>query len=196
MRSLVMLAIIAAPLALDLPSTTTRAQETGLPLKLTSFAVNMSTTGGNVGRGPQVIDIQIDRWSTDQERQNLLQTFLQKGSEKLLDTLQDMKKVGFMRLPTSLGYDLQYARKNPDGNGGEQIVIATDRYIGFWEASRQPRTIDYSFTLIDIRINAKGEGQGKLSLATKLTHNKKTNTIEIENWSSEPVRLNNVHIQK
>jgi hypothetical protein len=52
-------------------------------------------------------------------------------------------------------------------------VLITDRRIGFWEAANQPRSIDYPFTFIDIRLNRDGEGEGKMSLATKVIYDKK-----------------------
>ena len=74
-------------------------------------------------------------------------------------------------------------------------MLATDRYIGFQEARNQPRTIDYPITLIEIRVGKDGKGQGKLAYATKISFNKKDNQLEIENYSSEPVRLNNVEVK-
>ena len=71
-------------------------------------------------------------------------------------------------------------------------MIATDRYIGFWEASNRPRTIDYPFTLIEIHLNKALEGDGKMAVATQIMFDKKKNTVELEHYASEPVRLNNV----
>ena len=162
------------------------------PLRMSAFAVNMSTVGRG---GANVVDIEIDRWSTETERDDLITAFNAKGPDALLSKLQGTKRVGYMRLPNSLGYDLHYARKHPGEDGGEQIVIATDRRIGFWEARNQPRTIDYPFTLIDIRLNPDGEGEGKMSVATKISYNKKKNAVELENYASEPVRLTTVKVE-
>ena len=162
------------------------------PLRMSAVAVNMS----NVGRGgANVVDIEIDRWSTEAERDELIAAFNAKGPDALLSKLQGTKRVGYMRLPNTLGYDLHYARKHPGEDGGEQIVIATDRRVGFWEARNQPRTIDYPFTLIDIRLTAGGEGEGKMSVATKISYNKKKHAVELENYASEPVRLTTVKVE-
>ncbi len=56
--------------------------------------------------------------------------------------------------------------------------------------------MDYPFTLVEIHMTKDDTGTGKLSLATKITRNDKDKTIEIENWSSEPVRLTNVRVKK
>jgi hypothetical protein len=71
-------------------------------------------------------------------------------------------------------------------------VLATDRPIGFWEASHRPRTIDYPFTLVEVRLNADGEGEGKLSLATKITADKDGKTVVLEDYGSQPVLLTSV----
>ncbi len=56
----------------------------------------------------------------------------------------------------------------PMDEGGEHIVMATDRYISFWEAVNRPRTIDYPFTLIEMRLGPDGMGEGRTSLFTKI----------------------------
>ena len=164
-----------------------------LPLRLTAIAVNMS----NVGRaGASRVDITITRWSTDAEREGLLTTFMEKGPDKLLDALQDSKPVGRINTPGTLGWELRAARYAPLPEGGSRIILVTDRPINFWEARAQPRRADYPFTLIEIRLKPDGTGDGKASVATKITYNKKTQTIELENYASEPLRLNEVKIEK
>ena len=117
---------------------------------------------------------------------------MEKGPEKLLDTLQSLPRVGYIRTPNSIGYDLHYARKAPLPEGGERVTLATDRYIGFWEAANRPRTIDYPFTVIELRLNSDGVGEGKMSIATKITMDKDKKQIELENYGTQPVLLNNV----
>jgi len=155
-----------------------------------AMAVNLGGSPGPTGAG--TVEIEIERWSTDAERDQLIATLVQKGPEKLLDTLQKMPRVGSIRTPNSIGYDLHYARKNPLDEGGDQIVLATDRYIGFWEAANRPRTVDYPFTLIEMRVGKDGVGEGKLSLFTKITYDKKKNQIVLEDYGSQPVLLTQV----
>ena len=170
-------------------STLTRAQTKGTPERFTALAVNMS----NVGRsGAATIEIAVDRWSTDAERDRLLTTLMERGADKLLDVLRDMRRVGYIRSPNSLGYDLHYARRTPLPDGGERVVLATDRPVGFWEAVNRPRSIDYPFTIIELHLNADGEGEGKLSLATKIVADKESKTIVLEDYANQPVLLTSV----
>jgi hypothetical protein len=178
------------------------AQTRGEPLRMTAWAVNMSNiaTGANA-----TVEIRIDRWSTAAERERLIATFLEKGQDALLRALQKTSVKGRMRIPgwqgpdpqqVRMGWDLRYAMDFPGEDGGRKIVIATDRYIGFWEARNQPRSIDYPFTFVEIHLNADGTGEGKLAVATKLSFDKKKNLVELENYSSEPVRLQQVRADK
>jgi hypothetical protein len=187
-----MLAVLALSLTASIGAAVAVAQTHGTPEKFTAFAVNLDNSGGVARTGAGVVEMVVERYSTDAERDRLLKALVEKGPEKLLDTLQSLPRIGYIRTPNSIGYDLHYARKAPLDEGGERVIIATDRYISFWEASRRPRTIDYPFTVIEMRINRDGEGEGKMSVATKITLDKESQQIELENYGTQPVMLNSV----
>jgi hypothetical protein len=158
-------------------------QTNGSPERFTANAVNMSRGGAGT------VEVVVNRWSTEAERSKLMSTLMTKGADKLLDVLQDMPRVGYFRTPNSIGYDIHYAHRSTLPEGGERVVLATDRRIGFWEAANQPRSIDYPFTIIELRLNRDGEGEGKMSLATKIMADPNTNTVVLENYDIQPVLL-------
>lgn len=162
------------------------AQTMGSPERYTASAIDINN--GSAGN----IDIKIDRWSTDAQRDKLMEVMRTKGPEKLLDALQDMPRMGYFGATGNLGWDIHFARKTALPDGGERVVLITDRRISFWEASRQPRSIDYPFTVIELRLNADGEGEGKMSIATKVIVDKEHNTVTLENYQMQPVQLTNV----
>jgi hypothetical protein len=193
-------------LTLLLDDKATASEQTGggltLPLRLSAWAVSMGTVG--TGRNA-VLDIRITRWTTPEERKTLLTTIVEKNSDALMRALLKLPSHGRMSIPghtgpdphkVVLGWTLHYAWHEPDGDGGHRIVLGTDRYMTFMEARDQPRTVDYPFTLVDLRLNRNGEGVGKASIATKISFDRKKNIMEIENYSSEPVRLQQVKIEK
>ena len=159
--------------------------------RFSAVAVNVSTVGRS---GAQPVDITIDRWTSDSERDRLVTLFKEKGSAALLSALQEMKPVGTISTPGSIAYDLRYASQLPGEDGGRRIVLATDRPIGFWEARDRPRSADYPFLLMELRVDKNGEGEGKLSLATKLTLN--GDVLVIENYANQPVMLNEIKPRK
>ena len=166
------------------------AQTMGWPERYRANAVNLDIGA----QGP--IEITVERWSTPAQRDQLMSVLLNEGADKLLDVLKDMPHVGYFNTPGNLRWDLRYAWKTAQPDGGERVVLATDRRISFREASRQSRTLDYPFTVIELRLNKDGEGEGMMSLATKIIPDKEANTVTLENWGQQPVQLKLVRREK
>lgn len=165
-------------------------QRDALPVRYTAVAVS---TGGPVsGSVASRVEITINRWSTAGESERLMKILKEKGPEALLDTLRETRSVGTINTPGNLAYDLHFALQEPGEDGGQRIVLATDRPISFWEAANRPRTIDYPFTFIELRLDRNGEGQGKLALATKIIVSRDGKTVQLENYEAQPIHLNEV----
>jgi hypothetical protein len=159
----------------------------GVKERFTAFAVDVNAAAP---RNTAIVDIHIDRWSTEAERKALTSTLLEQGPDALLRALQQQRSVGRISTPDSLGYDLRFAYQEPGEDGGRRVIVATDRPIGYWEARDQPRSINYPFTVIEMRIGRDGTGEGKMSIATKITA--VGNTIALENYEAQPVRLQSI----
>jgi hypothetical protein len=167
-----------------------RAQTLGEPEDFTAIAI----VNNNLASGAGTVLIRVTRWSTEMERMRLIETLKKEGPDTLLDELQDMRSVGTIRTPDSLAYDLRYAHQQPGPDGGRQIVLATDRPIGFWEAVRQPRTIQYPFTVVQMQMGPGGKGKGTLSYATKIIA--RGNVVELENFATAPIMLTEIRSEK
>ena len=138
MRKMIALAVVAGFLFAG-PAQAQEKKEKPRKYRFTAFAVNM-----NSGPKAGVIDITLERLTTAEERDNLIAAFVEGGQDKLLSALQKVKpRVGFIRSPNSLGYDLQYAWRIVNSDGTSRIIIGTDRPVSFFEASRNTRTMDY-----------------------------------------------------
>src|SRR3954468_22142644 len=158
--------VIVLALATSLPV----AAQVTLPIRMRSFAVNMSNnlTGAN-----GILQITLDKWSTAQERTTLLQT-VPKGQDDLVRSLQKVPVKGRINIPGwqgpdpqnyRLGWNLRYAWHEPLPDGGERIVLATDRQMSFSEIANSPRTVDYPFLLIQIQLK-DDKGEGKMATFT------------------------------
>ncbi len=150
----------------------------------TAFAASLGT--GKAG----TVEILAYRWSTDAERESLLTTLQEFGTDKLLDALQKIHPpVGVMRVPGRLGYDLYYARNHPSPDGSRRVVFATNRPVSFREAANNTRSMQYQFTLIEIHLDPSGKGDGKLVPAAKVSWSHEAKRLEIENYNALPVDL-------
>jgi hypothetical protein len=188
-RNVASAGLLLALLILLTPAASTQSNQPAE--RFTAFAVSLG--GMRQESGASAVDITINRWSTDAERQRLIDVLQKKGPGELLETLRDMREVGTIRTPDSLGYPLHYAHQTPGEEGGRRIVIATDRPIGFWEAVNRPRSADYPFTLIQMQLGADGTGEGRMSIATRIIAH--DNVIELENYAAQPVMLKQVRAE-
>ena len=187
--------MLAAVVSFSLDSTQAWAQEKDTRETFQARAISMGTIAPGAAT---TLQITIDRWSTDEERNELIATIVEKGPEELLDALRDQEETGFVRV-TGRGAGrtrwpsvrLHYAR-DIRTDGGRIIRLATDRPIGMWEAIQNPRTMDYTFTFIELRLDENNEGEGSFAIGVELKYDKEKNTLVVENLSSEPVRLTSV----
>jgi hypothetical protein len=159
-------------------------------------AVAMNTS--NVGkRGLTRLQITIERWSSDAERDKLHAALVEKGTEGLLSALQDIKpRAGTISTTGSLGWNIQFAQQVELPTGSRRVIFATDRPMSFREEWTRDRSTDYQFMLAELRVGPNGKGEGKLVPRASITWNDATRTIEIENYANEPVRLSEVTMRK
>jgi hypothetical protein len=112
-------------------------------------AINMDAPAGAVA---MPVDIVIERWSTDQERDIVMNTLLEGSPKQLLSAVQKLPRIGSIHTPGNIGWDLRYARHGAGTDGRDRVTILTDRPISFGEVREAPRTIDYPFRVIELRI--------------------------------------------
>jgi hypothetical protein len=166
------------------------AQTRGEPEHFSASYVDINT-----GRtGP--VEIAITRWSTPTERTALQQTLFKKGQDALLGALRDMRSVGRIYTPGSIGYDLRFAEQRTLPEGGREFIFATDRPMSFWELTNQPRSSQYPFTWVQFRVGPDGKGEGKIAVAARITGEEADDLIEVEDFAIQPVRLQNIRSRK
>ena len=96
------------------------------------------------------------------------------------------------------GYSIKYAYRAPLPDGGERIILATDRRLGAHTAGWAPAptatpVTDYEFTVIEMRLDPKGLGEGKTSLTTKvIVDNAGARPVALDNYAATPAILGNV----
>lgn len=124
--------------------------------------------GKNLG-----IQVRIYRFSTDQDRQVLVNAFKTGQNQGLVDALSKMKSVGRIAITGTVGYDLSYIRAVPTPTG-RKIRFVTNRLITIGEAYNNTQSTAYNLTAGEIEINDsdKNKNSGVLLPATQLIINK------------------------
>ena len=123
------------------------------------------------GRAPNLFQVRVTRWSTDTERDRLLQTLRNDGQKAFMDELSKLPEAGVIRTPDTAGYVFRYARRIAASTPGadDKLVVLVERPLEFAEFRQGWQTVDYPFTVVELSVNDKGEGSGQLIPAAKLT---------------------------
>jgi hypothetical protein len=161
------------------------------PERFTAFAVSM--TNGAAGRNSN-LELVIDRWSTPADRDDLAAALDEQGPEGLLKRLQGRPRIGYVRAAGRLGNDIPFARQVQHSDGSRRIVIVLARRLSFNEVNPSSTTEDYPFTVIELRLDAAGGGDGRMSVGAKITVHTGSDQIEHEDYTGGNVLLKDVKV--
>ncbi|HXZ28713.1 MAG TPA: hypothetical protein VEG08_12035 [Terriglobales bacterium] len=148
-----------------------------------------------LGQGTQMgqlysVNIIIESYSTEEDRQVLIEAFTQGKNDGLVNAISKMPSKGRIAITGTLGYDIKYVRAFATPTG-KKIRIATDRPLRFGELWRDNRSTDYSLSVIELDISdVKGQSGGVLIPAAKLLISKE-GELTIEAYQN-PWKLTNV----
>jgi hypothetical protein len=175
--------VIASALA---AAQTTKRSET-----FKGTTVNMSPGAG------KTLTVDVIRWSTDAEMEKLAAAFTEKGEQRWSEALQAAPTVGYIWIGgESIGYSVRYAQRITLPDGGDRVIVATDRPLGSWDRvpwkAIGPSALEYPFAVVDLRLPRNGQGEGKASLAAKVAVDHEGKTIALENDAMAPVLIKDV----
>jgi hypothetical protein len=114
------------------------------------------------------VKVTINQCSSSEDRAALKAAFQKGGNDELVKALSKMKGVGRLRLPSTVGYSLAYARSIPTPTR-RKFLFVTDRPIAIVEQWGMTRSEQYSLPAGEIDINDpdKDKSTGVLFSAAK-----------------------------
>ncbi|MEP7352148.1 MAG: hypothetical protein ABI824_02850 [Acidobacteriota bacterium] len=116
--------------------------------------------------------------------------------DALAKALQAATTVGYLWSSENAGYALRYAGRFSNPDGSQRIILITQRRLGsmnqLWKPTFEGAPNTNDFSVIELHVNAKGEGEGKASLMGKLAVDA-SKIVTLENYSALPVVFEKVH---
>ena len=133
----------------------------------------------------------INEYSTEEDRQILIEAFNKGKNQGLVNALEKMNAVGRIAIEGTLGYDLSFVRMIPTPTG-RKIRFVTNRLLRFGETYYSTRTADYNLTggEIDLNDQDKSKSAGILYPAAKLRLDK-NNELSLD-LNQNPWQLLNI----
>jgi hypothetical protein len=194
---------IAITLAITLLSTGSAVAQTANPPVPIEYS---GTTAGLAPGSGFVLTFRIFNWSTADDRQRVLQVLTSASKENsglpdLTKLLASHRSMGQIWTEGPGGYALKYTHREELPDGGQRIVVITDRPIGAlnppgpWKADGQ--TTDVApFTVIEMHVSKDGKGEGKMSLGVPFTIDPGDHTVDLSNYAAAPVTIRNVQLRR
>jgi len=167
---------------------------------------------------PGALTITLSRWSTETERAPLLTALAApppapaassstagrgrgRGGApppppsplaKLSAAIKAAPTLGYIWTDGVTGYSIKYAWRSAGTGETERIVLVTERRLDSHAPDWAPASDaagDADFTLIEMRLDGHGTGEGKTSLSTKVTIDTAANTLALDGYAATPALL-------
>jgi len=168
------------------------AENAGLPAQYAATAIGQggATSGKSFG-----VNIYITGVTNDEEAGEYKAVLKEKGPDGLVSALGKAKDLGRIAPTGSVGTGVRFVRIRPTPDGGQHIVMVTDRPISMAELFNSTRSRDYPFGVVVMNVDKSGKGTGTLAPICKIRFNKK-GELEIEHYGQKPFRLANLRREK
>src|SRR3981189_669149 len=115
--------------------------------------IDATAMGTSTQLGKMVnVKVTIYEYSTEEDRQILIEAFKKGQNQGLVNALTKMKSVGRIAVTGTIGYDLSFIRLIPTPTG-RKIRFVTNRLVRFGEAYYNTQTTAYNLTAGEIEIN-------------------------------------------
>jgi len=163
-----------------------------VPAQYAATAIGQSGSAAGKSFG---LTVYVQELTSDGEIEELAATLKHKGPDRLVSLLEDIKDKGRVAPTGSVGTGMRVVRIRPTRDGGQHIVLVTNRPISFPELYNGTRSRDYKFGIVVLNVDKDGKGTGSFAPLCKIKFNKK-NELEVEHYGQKPFRLANVYRQK
>ena len=134
------------------------------------------------------VDIAIFQWSTDMDHRTLAHAILERGTMAFSHTLAGYPWAGSIAFADE-EYAIRYAWRTSDRDGGQRIYLASDEPILLLSRELRRFADTEPLFFVELRLDARGEGVGKLSDAERLSVDQSRNVIEMRDWDRRPLNL-------
>jgi hypothetical protein len=115
--------------------------------------IDATALGTGTQMGQQIsITLNIYDYSTQADKQTLVQAFEKAKNQGLVDALSKMKPAGHIEITGTLGYDCSYIRMIPTATG-RKIRFVTNRLLSIGEVYRDSRSTAYDLTAGEFDLN-------------------------------------------
>ncbi|MFA9454341.1 MAG: hypothetical protein ACERK6_10535 [Candidatus Aminicenantaceae bacterium] len=158
-----------------------------------TFVGMIIAAGGFDSGSTERLTIDVEKWTTAEEVQHLIQVLATGGMEALIKEMRGMT-AGYIRGRGSLRWPLDVAI-SVQTEQGRLITLITERPMSFVEAAYDPAlSRENAFGYMEFLLGEDGKGQGVVIEAARIRF--QNNNIQVESLWNSPHILNSIRKTK
>ncbi len=169
------------------------AQSLEPPVRLSAIGINFNDQIGMAVRTTMAIDVR--RWSDPGEQEAVVTAIRAGGANGLLELLPRLAELGSLRIENDTSVKFHIALTQAGRNGASSITLIGDRPV-LWESANwggfDRRALEYRFVALQLQLDGSGRGTGRLSLATSVSVDRVTGSLQLATWELLFVNLREV----
>jgi len=167
------------------------AQEPPVPDTYKAVTTNMTPSG---------VELKADilRWSDEAERRAVIEAL---AAEDASAALARLPSVGVVwRSGSAVGNSIKYAHRSERADGGERVVLVTDKRLGAtsfnpWTAGDSTSASPPDYSVIEFHRPDEGAGEGTLSLAANVEIDAEAATVMLATDPAAGMLLTEVRLE-
>ena len=153
-----------------------------------SYSAILATS--NAGAKQIRFTFTITKWATEDEIKQLGQVFKEHGQDALVAELKKLD-AGRINQVGETGNQIAVAEKSTSGDN-TIITLITARVMSVAEQSRKATATNYPFGFLQVTLNDKGEGTGKMVTAAKIKYDESKGHAVLDPYGSGATPVTNV----
>jgi hypothetical protein len=170
-------------------------QKPGDPRRPTApetFRAHANVTSKEGLAGAMFVDIHVDKYSRDADRDVMTNALKTGGYPALLTAVRNAPAVGTVTIGKDT-YTIRWAREQRSGENKRTISIVTDKpmyFVGGGNVNAKPRA-GYELAVVQFDIDDAGVGQGTMAAAARIKPGGPNGFI-IDDYADQPIKLTSI----
>jgi hypothetical protein len=161
------------------------------------LADTLTATTANMTPAGLSLRMQILEWQDAAARADAVASMA--AGANAATPLARLPTVGYVwQSGSPVGYSVKYAHREPLPEGGERIILVTDRRLGSydfkgWSVTPPAVRNELQYSVIELDVSGSGDGSGRVSLAGNVRLDEKAGTVTLD---GAPTLLTNVERER
>src|SRR5262249_41502175 len=160
--------------------------------KATDVPVDFNATinaTGSTGTVATTIKVHVDRYTSDRDRQSLLDSLRRDGYQAFLPAFRKAPVVGYVQIKDQK-WDLRGAH-HETSDKGQTVTVATDQpiyFIGGGRVDAKPRA-GYEMGIVRLEVDGIGMGSGTIAAAARVKPSADGAGVDVDDYADTPTKI-------